>query len=1250
MVLAAFIGSCGTSRSPCSEDGNPAQRIHHFSEVGENMKSYRPAVLFLVLVLAVPAALLAQKFSGSIRGNVTDPSGAMIADAEVTATNSGTGEVLTERTNAEGEFVFPEVAIGVYEISVKKSGFKSYLAKGVEVHVASIAQIEAKLNVGATTETMEVTANAVQVQTDSAEMGEVITGEQVRGLPLNGGNFVELLTLQPGVSAMNGPGGSANSRDKGILGGVDYSVNGNPTTNNLFLLDGANNNDKGSNRTILIYPAVDSIAEFKMLRNSYGPEYGQASGAVVIINTKSGENTFHGSVNYFGRNDALNSFEFFAAESKGLNGKPVKDELRRNDYGYTIGGPIKKNKIFFFWTEEWNKEIRAQTHHTCVPTAAELKGDWTGEVIKHRDPNNINNIIPGVTADGCAGDAAPIIPGSANGIKGDPKEFGVALNNMANTVGGVDPAGLLYAQLLPTPNLTTLVNGENYFKSIPSKINWREEGIKTDFNVTKNETIILRYTQDAWENPAPHLDAYWGDNLVSPQLQGNWSQPSRNAVAKLASTLGSTLINTAQFSYSHNEINTTPGGLTSFSGGAAGLIKAINAAVPTVYPSSLKQPGGLPIFWSGFQQYGSSSTTWLISPYANSMDTYTLNDDIVKIHGTHTFKAGVLWSKNSKNEDQNGGFDQPSGSMADWGVNWGTHTGNGLANLLIPSQQFLGVAEDSQNPIDHASWHDIEFYVGDTWKMRRNLTLEYGIRWSLLREPYDSTNAFSSFNPALYNPALPATDACNGIVIVPGTNPCGAANKLNGNNNFSGGTPGVNRALKNNDNHAIAPRLGIAWDPHSDGKMAIRVGVGQFNQRERVTPQVILSSNAPFATVNTQDRSLTASPGLVGGGAAAPNSGLDPRAGLPNSWQWNLAVEREVMHDTTFELAYVGNRGIHLTSKYDANEVINTSANPTARLKQALFNSNFGPSVNRPFANDGVIVYFNRAGLSSYHALQALFRTRMKDRLQFQVSYTYSHTIANGELDDSSGGTGGNAVSSLFTDITNPRADRGNTTINRPHLFVASGIVYLPKFASYNTFVKQSLGGWEFSPIITASSGASLTIFDNAFTDLNVAGGGLNLSGTGYATNQRPNIAAGVGCNSGQKGPQIINPAAFTLTGFQLGTIGNEPRGYCQGPRYVDADFGLHKSFSLTERFKLQFRLDAFNAFNHANFRADGPDLNTIWTASGACDTVAPNGKACSVTNSLVKQTSLGSVSSSFGKSTLSLGPREIQYGLKLTF
>ena len=1199
------------------------------------LRAWLPFIcVFTAVFMALIVPVYAQKTDGDIRGLVTDPSGASVADAEVTARNTGTDLTRTVKSNSLGEFAITDLPIGTYTVVVKKPGFKEFRTKDLQLHVYDVAQVNAQLQVGNVAETVTVEANAVQVQTNTAALGETVDGEQIRELPLFGGNFVELTQLQPGVAGISGPGGTLNTEDKGILGGVDFSVNGNSSTANLFLLDGANNNDKGSNRTILIYPAIDSIAEFKMLRNSYGPEYGEAGGAVISIVTRSGTNNWHGTVNYFGRNDALAAYEYFAKHSKGLNGQPVKDELRRNDFGYTFGGPIKKDKLFFFWSEEWNKEIRGHTISTCSPTAAELSGDFTG------------GTVGGLAADGC---------GPTPNFAALPPGFTVAGNPLK--LAAPDPAGLLYAQLLPVANLTTPFQGDNYINSVPSKIDWREESARVDFNVNKNNILTGRYTHDSWKNPAPHVVAYWGDNNNSPQLQGNWDQPSESIIGKLTSTIRSSMVNEVQFSYSHNEINTSAGGLTTASGGPAGLVKALNAEIPSLYPSSIKQNGGVPIFWSGFQQYGGAATTWLISPYSNSMDTYTINDDVTQVKGTHTLKAGFLWNFNKKNEDENGGYDQPAASMADWGLGPAGHaTGNGLANLLIPDQQFGGVNEFSTNPTDHARWHDVEFYVGDTWKARRNLTVEYGFRWSFLREPYEVNNAMTSFSPADYNPKAPATDGCNGVIIVPGTNPCGAANALNG-TSFSLGTPGPNRALRNNSNHAIAPRLGVSWDPWSDGKTAVRLGVGQFFQSPAVSSQVLLSANSPFSTNATVNRSLdpqnySQSLPSLSGVAASPAYGVDPRAVLPNTWQWNFAIERELARNTTLEVGYVGNRGTHLVQKYDINQVAPANRVDTAFLTGGLLNG------LRPLPNDGTIVYFARGDWSSYHSLQVLFKSRVRDWVQLQAAYTWSHAIANTELDDSAAGTGGGVVASLVTDLSNPRLDKGNTTINRPNIFVTNAIFYLPKLAQANSLERGVAGGWEFSTIATAESGNSITVYDNGVTDTTafpkgtpactvVAGvptgacGLSTLSGTGYIANQRPNIVPGVGCNSGSHGNQLINPAAFTLTGYQIGSIGTEGRGYCFGPDKVNIDLSFAKNWNLTERFKLQFRFQAFNAFNHAQFRGD--QLQTTYGPSVNCGSTN-----CSPSNSVIQATNSPSVN--FGQSLLTTGAREFQYGVKLTF
>src|SRR6202166_3692331 len=291
------------------------------------------AIWALAGVLLVPVLLLslfatyAQNYAGSVRGTVTDPSGAAVPGATVTLRDVGTNATTETTTTDTGGFTFGNVSVGTYEVTVKAGNFKEFVAKDVEVHVSTSTEVNAKLTMGSASEVISVEASDIQVQTTTADVGAVIEGTQVPELPLNGRNFMALAQLQPGVSANN----QFDSKDKGLQGGSDFSVNGNPSTNNLFLIDGVNNNDVGSNRTILIYPSVDAVAEFKMLTNSYGPEYGQASGAIISITTRSGENQWHGGAFYEGRNDKLNANNFF----NNLNNAP-KPELRRNDWGYYV--------------------------------------------------------------------------------------------------------------------------------------------------------------------------------------------------------------------------------------------------------------------------------------------------------------------------------------------------------------------------------------------------------------------------------------------------------------------------------------------------------------------------------------------------------------------------------------------------------------------------------------------------------------------------------------------------------------------------------------------------------------------------------------------------------------------------------------------------------------------------------------------------------------------------------------------------
>jgi hypothetical protein len=1278
---------------------NVMKILNSKANVTSAMLSVVFGTLFTLLFLLSPLAVHAQNYAGSVNGTVTDPSGGAVPGAAVTLRDVGTNATQQTTTTDSGVYAFVPVNVGVYELTVKAGSFKEFRATHVEVHVSTSTEVNAKLELGASSEIVTVEASDIQVQTTTADVGAVIEGTLVRELPLNGRNFMSLTQLQPGVSANN----QFNSKDKGLQGGSDFSVNGNPSTNNLFLIDGVNNNDVGSNRTILIYPSVDAVAEFKMLTNSYGPEYGQASGAIISITTRSGQNQFHGGAFYEGRNDALNAAGFF----NNLQGVK-KAALRRNDWGYYVGGPIKKDKLFFWWNEEWNRDLRGlPLIATCMPNAAERAGDFSGDVTSELSYLNSTPTALPPTAGGATINTTCNMPPPATFTKTGsvwtatstiPVGMQAATNQYA--IANPDAVGQLIAAYYPAPNRTPLnlnpatpgASNVNFVQNPTGSVPWREENVRIDFDVTKKNRISFRYTQDHWSFPAPNNAFGWGDTNYAT-YQGSWQQPSKSIMGKLTSQVSSSLINDFEFGYAHNAIVTSPGGSDPT------LSAQFDAAMPPVWPASGKTPGGIPTAWGGIGGYGGGSI-WAIVGYDNHMDLYTFQDNITKIQGTHAWKFGALVSANAKVENQFGGADRPTFSVGNSGWGQTISTGNVLANVLLPGtgtalpytdpscsagnatvapgcpQIIRGISETNVNPVDQGRWHDIEFYAGDTWKMKPRVTVTYGLRWSLLREPYDNNNQMASFSLAAYNKNGNPNDACNGVILVPGTNFCSLAAQTTG-LPLSAGSPGVNRALVNNNWHNVAPRLGIAWDIFGTGKTAMRVGVGQFYQRERVSPQVGLSNTAPFSiSAGGINRPLDVAVPLAGA-STSPSGGRSPRGIAPNSWQWNISIEQQLARNTALQVGYVGNAGIHQTSTYDINQVPNTNFLIGAFLPNGATTTTIGgvtyttPSINvlRPASNFGAINYFTRDGHASYNALQVLFRSKLSNFSTIQAAYTWSHTIADIEEDAANGG----ASQGSFTDYANLRLDRGNATINRPNIFIFTEVFYLPKFEHKAAFVRETVGGWEFNTIFTAENGNSISVYQSGLSagtalldptanPLNCSYNGAvfpcglqSLTGTGYNNNNRPNAVAGVSCNSGEHGQQIFNPKAFTLVGFQIGSVGNAGRGVCQGPHYVNADFSLSKNWQIKERFHLRFSMDFFNAFNHANFNA----LQIQGTGNNDQGSFSRNGvycgpangaglyQPCSPTNNIITN---ATPNAGWGAANQTLPARELQYGLKLTF
>jgi hypothetical protein len=1137
-------------------------------------------VAWLVLALAIPFAAHAQNITASVRGTVMDEQGAAIAGADVTITNADTGDSRSAKSDKDGAYAFPSLPIGRYTLNVSGQGFKAFDEKDIILHVGDSLTLDAKLKVGAKTETIEVVAEANQVELANADLSGTIGGAQITQLPLNGRSFAQLLTLVPGVAQDNG----FAYNQKGLTGGADLSISGGASNANTFLVDGANNVDIGSGRTLLVYPSIDSIEEFKVERNSYGAQFGGNSGGQVTLVTKSGTNEIHGSAYWFGRNDYLNANN---TNLKANNPGAKTPLLRRNDFGYTVGGPVKKDKIFLFWSQEWNRQITGRVNSGRVPTPLERTGDFSDQA--NDSASNSANTV------GCLPVGGLKDPG--NGVGG--AFTASSHNNVAQTganfvdvipSGRMSPAGVtvLNTYLLPTlaPGTPNYGCGTNFSKSFSQKNNFREESIRGDVNLSKSVKLVLRYVQDNNEfGPPATGSSGWGADSGTSNLSETWAQPSRIAVARLSKIIGSSAVNDFQFSFSDNRINITPTNQAAAT--------ALSSAFPQFLPAGNKgfTPANGPGTWVNA---GNLPTVWNFGPWANAENLYTFQDDFSKVIGRHTWKLGALYSRNQKNQDL---FDTENGVL-NGSVGFGgckghgptdaepafcqaltaNQTGYGTSDLFLAGSAF-GWGEQGNFFSNLGRWENLEWYVNDDIKLNSRVTVNLGMRYSYLPNPYAANDKFTVFNQAAFNPLL-GSATCNGLYYSAGllANPCPPG---------TGGLPGPNRALRNNYNRGFAPRLGVAWDPTGTGKWALRAGFGQFYNRDDISlTDGVGGANPPFVgnfkSNNGNGRFLdntnqlpACTPNCFGLGLGNASVGIETAARQPYTIQYNLTVQHEIWKDTRVEVGYVASRTFNAQSKYDANAI-----NPANRLAYAQSNGNAN-LLYRPYdaLQSGSIGVYGYHGTASYDSLQAMFNTRLQHGLSLALVYTYSKTISDVPLRSNNGG--GN----LILDPFNPGASNGLATIDRPHIFAANFIYDTPTMHNWNKIEREALANWEIGSIINVSSGTPYTPIINGFS---AAGSGVNeISGIGQGDGAyRPDIVAGQPCRSSNFSNQFqwINPNRYTLNGLKLGTIGNAPIGDCLGPGVARIDLSLSRFIRLTERFKLQIRVDAFNLFNHPQY------------------------------------------------------------------
>jgi hypothetical protein len=1098
--------------------------------------------------------------------------------------------------------VFTSLPAGTYTVSTAPQGFKRTVASGVEVHVTENKVLNLDVQVGQVSETVNVTSDAAPIETRSGDVSSLISEKQVTELPLNGRNYSQLALMVPGVSPVTqaGAGGAFAARGTGLDGGVDMSVNGNGSNQNLWTVDGVNNMDVGSNRTLLVFPSIDSIAEFRVMRNSFSAEYGQAQGAVVNLITKGGGNQFHGGGFEFLRSDSLNASPFFLnKQGNNPDGTPKapKGELKYNNFGGNFSGPIWKNKIFFFWSEEWRFEDRGTTVSGRVPTAAEKVGDFSAPRLA------LTGGLPHRAGLACD-------PEKAANYGPNPADPGCYPGNKIPTAQ-LSPAGLALVKIYPD-NLSGGA-GTNWALSPLQPIRTRQDSIRGDWTITSNMNLMVRYINEKWTHGQDTQQ--WGD-VPFPTLADDWAQPSKSFSIKLTNTLSSTAVNDFQFSRAGNDI------FISTASQSTALVDEIHSKFPTVFPHAANVPS---VMWGP----GGYNDIWHQAPWQNHEDLFSWKDDFSKVMGAHEIKLGALYSHNIKNEQAGGAG---GGNTPAFITGCGTKTGNCMADLLDRTLTLTNYSEVDHTAVALGRWRDTEFYGNDTWKWRPNVTLTLGLRYSQFPSAHVANDQMSNFIPQFYN----GTSYTSALIT-----PADA------------GSHGLPRSLVKPYNAGFQPRIGIAWDVKGDGKMAVRAGFGRYLSRTNVIEDVNRMVGNPPWTKSVDSGWSGATDTLVGPNACltcrsmdaiGPNlknqvvgvsqtgnfAAVDINFRPPESYQWNLTVSREIIKNTVLEASYIGNHGLHIWrrnvnwndvpagvpckgSQCDPTLPNNARTQIAAQTRKGI-NVDALVAANRRIPTLGGITMAQSTGNSSYHGLQVWLNRRFADRLSYQVSYTWSHTISDIPITSFTNST---------TDPFDYTVDKGDADLDRRHSIVGNMVYQLPSFKSWGTG-RHFLGDWQLNAIYSYFGATPVDILS-----------GVNTYGTAGNVNPRPNLVAGVPIYlHSADSTQWLNPAAFALPG--VGQIGSLGKGAIRGKAISNLDLSINKNWRFKEKYGLQFRAEMFNAFNHTNFV--GFNANLQFDGVSVLSNGQPNPNFGRSTNS------------SFGTLTAAQAPREIQFGLKFTF
>lgn len=1100
-------------------------------------------------LLAICALLLGFAFSAlaqeaTILGSVTDQTGLAIPNVTVTAVNADTGQSKVVVTNDAGQFVLPDIHIGAYSIKAEAKGFKSWSTAGLTLQVGDRTRVDIQLQIGDTKDSVTVESAAVQVQSDSSEVSDVVTGQQMTELSTNGRNFVTLAALTPGASSavtgFNFPAPVASN--------FNISFNGQNPDHNVWMADGGENYDRGSGGKSSIMPSMEAVAEFRTLTSNYSADYGLGSGATMAMVFKSGTSVLHGSLWEFVRNDALDANDFLSNAS-GVQ-KPM---LRYNNYGFNLGGPVSllgynrdRSKTFFFYNMEWRTLRGTQAINANDPSAAERDGDFSAVPTPIRVPTNLS--------------ASQVARFAQYGLApGDQFQYNGKLNVIPTPLLDSNSLSFLGTGALPMPT-TVDSNGLGHLvdnASAPQNV--REELARIDQQVGDKLSIFGHLvTEQIGQTNA--LSMWSGDSY--PSVGTQFGNPSYSGVVHATYNIGPTMVNEAAFNYNGNRIYILPSGIYQR---------------PTGFTSPLLPPGGadanaldrLPNINFAKELGTGYNPNW--QPWNNAADDYQVRDDLTLVRGRHQFKFGGQFMEYSKTQDT---FTNTEGTF----TFDGSYTGSAFADFM------LGYASAyNQDAIhDHGVWRDqsYSFYALDNWRISDRLTLNLGLRWEGLPHTYEVNNRMANFYPNLYNPAQAPTYLPDGTLNPNGpgfTTVSGVALStvpfyMNGIAIAGQGAPA---GLVQNSWNNWAPRVGLAWDATGKGKTVLRAGFGRMYERVQGNDVYNMAGDVPFSYQLNLSNVLFSNPatsaisGLTAASPVGP-AGISSMAysdyKSPTSNQWSAGIQQELWPRAVLSLAYVGNLDIHQNIYRDINAPLLSDTAGRA----AVVNHTLDVNLIRPYPGFAQINQSENSETGYYQAFQANFRIQASRGLTLQAAYTFGKSV-----NDVVGVGGGDlSQSSNPYDLS---YDRGPSPFDRRHIVVVNYIYDLPFFAhTSNKLTKGALGGWQISGIVTMETGLALTpTADNSTL------------GMGGFTANRPDLTGSIAYP--QTVTQWFSTGAFSAPASLA--FGDATKGCLRGPGLNNLDLSLFKNFrgipwlKNKEGANLQLRFESFNTLNHTEFQ-----------------------------------------------------------------